>query len=319
MVFTKEEVKERRKKRIEEQSAAQAKKVQSFLPKILRPTQAPAPVLQPVFREPEPEVPITQRGGDFTGTPRFIRGEQVSKEEFKSAKEEAKILSEGGRRIPSPEEQARAAELGQQVGQIDPTTGLTETPRDLGEAAAAGITSAIPRALSLAVTAGGGAFAGAKIGVLGGAAAGPGGALAAGAIGAAAGFVAGITSGIISNMRSQRTDNTNAQKRVLDEGKQTLNDWVTLARADPGNRAFYLTQFNIQLSLIQQAHTQMIIDTRGDLFKFENAVPDLAEFEAFYSVGGERDFVVNEMRVALGAPSSVEFDFLSLAQRRANE
>jgi hypothetical protein len=187
---------------------------------------------------------------------------------------------------------ASAAALFGQVGQLDPSTGIIETPLDFAEALTQGIVGSIPRALSYAVT-------GAGIGFTGGAVAtspaGGIGAIPAAAIGAAAGFVSGISSGMISSMKSQRTDNTNAQQRVLDEGKQTLTDWSTMAKTDPANAEFYVSQFNLQLQLIQNAYTQMKIDTQGDLGKFENAIPNLAEFESFYSVGGERDALVIEM------------------------
>ena len=144
----------------------------------------------------------------------------------------------------------------------------------------------------------------------------PGSVPAAAAIGATAGFVAGIVGGITSDMSSQRTDNTNAQQRVLDEGKQTLMDWVTLSKSDPANRQFYLKQFNIQLQLIQDAHVQMLTDTNSDVAKFESAIPNLAEFSTFYSIGGERDALLNEMRNALITPSSVEYEMVAMANRR---
>lgn len=203
--------------------------------------------------------------------------------------------------------------LAQQVGQFSPTGQLQPTELDFERALTEGVRNSIPRALSLAVALGGTAAASGAAGTAPIAGVG---AVPAGIIGAASGFAGGISSGILSNMKGQRVDNTNAQKRVLDEGKQNLNDWVTLAKTDPSNRAFYLSQFNNQLSLINEAYQQMKTDTIGDIAKFESSVPDLAEFEAFYAVGGERDFVSDEMRAALVTPATPEFQTLEMANRR---
>ena len=121
---------------------------------------------------------------------------------------------------------------------------------------------------------------------------------------------------MISNMKGQRTDDTNAQQRVLDEGKQTLKDWSTMAKSDPTNREFYLSQFNIQLQLIQDAHVQMLTDTNADVAKFESAIPNLAEFNSFYSLGGERDALVNDMVISLQTPVSIDYSMIELTQRR---
>ena len=108
-------------------------------------------------------------------------------------------------------------------------------------------------------------------------------------------------------------------KRVLDEGNQTLQDWVTLARSDPANKAFYLAQYNKQLAQIDQAHRQMKLDTSRDLAKFETALPNLAEFDSFYSVGGERDALNEEMRNALLTVSPENYNMLELAHRRQQQ
>lgn len=210
----------------------------------------------------------------------------------------------------------QAQQLQQQVGQFQETP-VSPTGIDYGEAATTGIINSIPRALSLAAT-------GAGIGLVGGGGVGSAvpilgttvGAGAGAAIGATVGFVGSISSSIISNMRDQRTDTVNAQKRVLDEGKQTMKDWITLASADPGNSAYYLSQYNKVSSQINSAYRQMQLDTRYDIAKFETALPDLAEFEAFYSPGGERDTLDDEMRNALLTPGSPEYQMLELTNRR---
>jgi len=202
--------------------------------------------------------------------------------------------------------------LAGQVGQIEPSTGIEATDLSEKEALIVGIRNSIPRALGLAVAAGsaaavGGAAATAPLGGVG--------AIPAAAIGAAAGFTTGIASGLIGSMKSQRTDNTNAQQRVLDEGKQTLKDWSTMAKTDPSNRELYLTQFNRQLQIIQDAHVQMLTDTKADVAKYESAIPNLAEFNSFYSVGGERDALIRDMQISLQTPSSSDYEMLTLSER----
>lgn len=210
--------------------------------------------------------------------------------------------------------QLQSQQLAGQLGQYQ-QLGVSPTGLDYGEVIAQGAMSAVPRALSYAVAAGG-ALAAA------GTAAAPGiGTIAGGAIGAAAGFVAGLASGMISNIKSQRTDTTKAQKRVLDEGKQNLNDWAILAGTDPANRALYVRNFNMQLALINQAYRQMKLDTSRDVLKFESALPDLAEFESFYSLQGERDFLVARMQMSLGIPLDPDYNYQlqEMMLRKSNE
>ncbi len=205
--------------------------------------------------------------------------------------------------------QFKGEQLSGQVGQFG-QLGVSPTGLDVGEAAVAGVVGAIPRALGLAAT-------GAALGAAGGTVVAPGIGTAAGAaIGAAAGFVSGLASSMIGNFKSQRTDTTTAQQRILDEGKQTLQDWVTLAKNDPANRVFYLAQYNQQSAQIDQAFRQMKLDTSKDVAKFETALPNLAEFNSFYSVGGERDALNNEMQIALTGPLPEGYDLFELAERR---
>ncbi len=224
---------------------------------------------------------------------------------------------EGTAPVGTAQAQARSAEEAERlVGQTQPspttpTEGLVPGV-DSGEALIVGFREAIPRALTLA---GGAAVAGAAAGLA------TGGVLSVPlAIGAAAiTFVGSITASILSNVKSQRTDDTNAQQRVLDEGKQTLQDWTTQAAADPSNRGFYISQFNKQLQQIQDAHVQMLTDTNADVLKFETSVPNLAEFNSFYSVGGERDALQSEMLRSLGGgvgELELNFRMIEMANRR---
>lgn len=218
--------------------------------------------------------------------------------------------------------QARAAArregaaLAGQVGEFG-QLGIGATPLDFEQAAISATISSIPAAIRL------GATAGLGIGALGGTAVFPGigttvGATAGAAIGAGAGFIAGIVGGMTSNLASQRRDNTTAQQRTLDEGKQTMKDWATLATNDPANKARYLAEYNKVSAQINQAYRQMKLDTSEDVAKFETALPNLAEFESFYAAGGERDALDVEMRNALTSISPENYEMLELAHRRGN-
>ncbi len=282
----------------------------------------------PAFKPPEEKVkpqkvkPTAPEVGEIQGTAKQVVRLPDGREFFGLNKDEVAqlVASETKPDIPlgaqpagtaqrRAEERARGEQLAGQVGEFG-QLGVSPTGLEFGEAATTGIVASIPSALRLAAT-------GAGIGLVGGATvAGPIGAGAGAAIGAVAGFVSGIASGMIGSFKSQRTDTTTSQQRVLDEGKQTLMDWVTLARSDPSNKAFYLAQYNKQLAQINQAHRQMKLDTSRDLAKFETALPNLAEFNSFYSIGGERDALNEEMRIALTTVSPEGYDMLALTERR---
>ena len=210
------------------------------------------------------------------------------------------------------QQQAEGQAMSGQVGQFG-QAGIDPTGLDVGGAFTSGIVDSIPRALSLAAT-------GAGIGLATGLGTAPvtgGLSVPAGAaIGAAAGFVAGISSGMISSFKGQRRDTTTAQQRVLDEGKQTMKDWSTLAKADPANKGKYLSEYNKVSQQVDAAYRQMKLDTSRDVAKFETALPNLAEFEAFYASGGERDSLDTEMKIALQTPAPIEYDMLELSNRR---
>ena len=221
-------------------------------------------------------------------------------------------LPEGAAPVGTAQKQLRSAQEAQrlqgQVGQFGQLPVGDNPLLDFGEAARVGAVQGIPRTLTLL---GGAAVAGAAIGT----AAAPG---VGTVIGAAVGLIGGLASSMISNFKSQRSDTTTAQQRVLDEGKQTMKDWATLAEADPTNKAFYLSEYNKVSAQIDQAYRQMKYDTQRDVAKFETALPNLAEFEAFYSAGGERNALNIEMRNALLVPASPEYAMLELVNRRGN-
>ena len=203
-------------------------------------------------------------------------------------------------------------QLAGQVGEFN-QLGVSPTGLDVGEGLVSGLTDAIPRALTLA---GGAAIAGATAGAFAGPAA-PVASPVLAAAAAATTFVGSIASSMIGNFKSQRRDTTTAQQRVLDEGKQTMKDWATLARNDPARREFYLGQYNLQSAQIDQAFRQMKLDTSRDVTKFETALPNLAEFNSFYAIGGERDSLNQEMINALTAPSPEGYNMLDLTNRRS--
>ena len=268
-----------------------------------------------VAEAPPPPTMTGQGAKEIDISKPFSNKDFLTKEDYEQALRRAELMVLKG--SPSTEQlmqqqqaELQAQQLARQVGQFQ-QLGVEPTGLDVGQAATQGIVGAIPRALSFAAT-------GAAAGALGGSAFAGVGAVPGAIIGAVGGFVSGITSSMISNFKSQRTDTINAQKRVLVEGKQNLNDWATLAAADPANRSLYIKNFNQQLALIDQAYRQMKLDTSRDVAKFETALPDLAEFEAFYMAQGERDYLVAKMYQSLGVMQDPDFSYQmqELATRR---
>jgi hypothetical protein len=234
----------------------------------------------------------------------------TSGKEIEALKAQGGLLSDT-QIIEQREQRAEAQRLAGQLGQFQQTE-ISPTGFDVGEGLITGLMDAIPSAIRAAGI-------GAAAGAVGGTAVAPGVGTAGGAIiGATAGFISGLSSSVISNFKSQRRDTTTAQQRVLDEGKQNLNDWVTLAATDPANRHIYVARFNQQLAQIDEAYRQMKLDTSRDVAKFETALPNLAEFETFYSAQGERDFLMADMRFSLGVQQDQEYIYRvnELARRR---
>lgn len=262
----------------------------------------------PGFLEVEAE-PLTPKEKGLTRRRAIDELEQMGVAREPGVSAEDQLAKIGQERTEQQRQLAEGQQLAGQVGEFG-ALGIQPTGLDVGEAATTGIVGAIPRALSLAA-------GGAAIGAVGGTAVLPGIGTAGGAaIGAVGGFVSGLASSMISNFKSQRSDTTTAQQRILDEGKQTMKDWVTLAKSDPANRAFYLAEYNKQSAQIDQAHRQMKLDTSRDLAKFETALPNLAEFESFYSQGGERDTLDIEMQIALQTQAPEGYEMLELSDRR---
>ena len=289
-----------------------------------KPEVKPEPLQAPgVFRE-EGELKGVEKGKEIVfnpdGTVSVSRGGEtitLSKEEYEVAElgkagiitrkvRQAQALDPAVREQLELEQQQQQVgeELVEEVGVFEPTA-IEQTELDWKEAATAGAINSIPSALGFAVTGVGVGLAGGPVGAVGG-----------GAAGLAGGFVSGMASGMSTSFKEQRTDITTAQQRVLDEGKQNLNDLASAAAGDPSNRAKYLELYNKQSQLIDEAYRQMVLDTNEDVAKWETALPNLAEFETFYSEGGERDVLDIKMQTALQQPYTTDYDMVELSNRR---
>jgi len=291
----------------------------------------PAAIKAPVPETPEQVAPKTvsaaenpkgypvitdAQGNQIIQTPELFEQGKLELERIRAAQGGVGAAAGVEARRIQQEQLAAGQQLAGGVGQFG-ELGVSPTGLNTGAALAAGLTDAIPSAIKQAgLVAGGGAALGGAIGTAGGPLGTGGGAVLGAAIGGAAGFVSSLSSSMISDFKGQRRDTTTAQQRVLDEGKQTMKDWATLAKNDPANKANYLAQYNQVSAQIDQAYRQMKLDTSQDLAKFETALPNLAEFEAFYAAGGERDTLDIEMRNSLLAVSPPNYEMIELAYRR---
>ena len=202
--------------------------------------------------------------------------------------------------------QAAAAEgqqLAGQVGQFG-QLGVSPTGLDFEEASRVALVDALPRALQFAA---GGAALGAA-----------GGALPGAIIGAIGGFAAGFISSIVSDFKSQRRDMNENPRVVLQDGKTNIQDLATEIANNPVNRGVLISQVNEQLALINQAYRQVKLDTIKDPLMFERSADLLADFEFFYSNGGERDILMQEVIAALGVQLDPEYimRYREMADRR---
>ena len=241
------------------------------------------------------------------GTIDYTRGGQtlnLTKEEYDVVQGKAGMVTDKVKQARALQSQAQL--LGQQqagqVGQFE-QLGVQPTGLDIKEGLVTSLISQLPKALTYGL--GAAAVTGAGTNPLS-------------IIAGVGTFLGTLTSGLISNFKSQRSDTTTAQQRVLDEGKQTLSDWATMAAADPTRRSQAIAGFNAQLALIDQAYRQMKLDTNADVAKFETALPNLAEFESFYNLQGERDFLMEDMRLSLGgglSPEAIDMRLMSMKNR----
>ena len=238
------------------------------------------------------------------GTINFTRGGEtlnLTKEEYDVVQGKAGIVTDKVKQAQALQSQAQiqSQQLAGQVGQFEQQE-ITPTGLNVEEGLTTALVSQLPKALTFGI--GAAAVTGAGTNPLS-------------IIAGVGTFLGTLTSGIISNFSGQRRDTTTAQQRVLDEGKQTMNDWVTMAESDPANKAQYLAEFNKVAAQIDQAFRQMKLDTSEDVAKFETALPNLAEFEAFYAAGGERDVLNQDMRNSLIGISAEGSKMLDLINR----
>jgi len=216
-----------------------------------------------------------------------------------------------GASSPNPTEQLARAEIArqqqaQQAAQLASQIGaepvnmatLKPTPLDTGQVAAAGIAGAIPKIITGIGT---GAAAGAAAGAIP-AAATAGLSIPTGAIiGGVVGLVGGVYSAVKSSISNQQSGQISAQTRILKDGKTNLRRLVSLAKADPLNQERYVSEFNTQLSLMQQSYGQLYLDTQQNLHKFtgKDGTAELQDFANFYAPGGGEDIYKAQMALAL--------------------
>lgn len=232
------------------------------------------------------------------------------KEDIARAKASGGTSLSAARQEEVEQQQQEAQRLGGQIGQFEELP-VKQTDFDLGEAATKAAVEAVPSAIQFGA---GGLAAGA----IGAPATGGLSIPVLGSLSAAGGFAAGFIRSITSDFKDQRRDMNENPRIVLQDGKTNLQDLATRAATDPANRAVYVNQFNNQLALIEQAHRQIKLDTSKDVLIFERSEDVLADFEFFYSVGGERDILQGEMLTALGVPLDPTYSFreAEMAQRR---
>jgi len=123
-------------------------------------------------------------------------------------------------------------------------------------------------------------------------------------VGGAGGILVSVADSILDNVKTQRQGTAAAYEARLTKGIPNLNKWVALMDADPDNAPLYYGYYQDQLGLIEQAYSQLSIDSRSDLnlALSEDGTRRLAKFEIFYSPGGMRDYLDLKMRNALAAP-----------------
>jgi len=203
----------------------------------------------------------------------------------------------------------------QQIGQQQTSVGLEQqlqamTPEqrisylneanakglDIGQALASGVTTALPSVIK-------GGAVGAAIGAGAGSVI-PGAGTAVGAIvGGAVGAIASFVGGVISSLKEQRTGNIQAEFSNLKTSSTNLRSIITDTNSG-GDATENIDLFNHQLFMIDQAYSNLHLETMGNLNKFlgKDGTPELEKFENFYAVGGARELLVREMQQAILNP-----------------
>ena len=230
---------------------------------------------------------ITKGGNTFLGLPR----EDIQNISSKQQAEVAQIA--GAPTVTQRLQQERTQALLQRLGQVDPNafTGLQEAPIDWGQALTAGTIKSLPNILTSAA---GGAFVGGGVGAAGG----PVGVVGGAIIGA----IAGIWRGVSTNIEGQKKGEISASVDVLNAGRTNMRQLAMLASQDPANADLYIAAYNQQLSLIHRAHSQIKLETQGNLNKYiEDGTDILSDFELFLMAGGTADIYGQKMIISLSS------------------
>lgn len=186
------------------------------------------------------------------------------------------------------QQQVQGEQLAKQVGNTEgiQTPSLSDQRVDAGEAVTAGFVGGASASAT-------GLIAGA-VGVSGAS----GGLLTVPAI-----TVAGASA--LYNIRSQAKDLIALNKDTLEQGPKNLNNIINLANIHPELAPELLSQFNMQLALIEQAHANVNQASRSNVNKFVGAdgKVELAKFEMFNTPGGQRQRLIERMQISLVAPN----------------
>ncbi len=282
-----------------------------------------------VGRKETKPTPDPEKTGGLTktytaaGEPEFrIGGQAVTEEEYKRALTAKRAAAERGFLGSHSEremaelglepyaaqlaEQQRMAEAASRIGaQVSPTEAAAgvgvagqPTPVDMKQL---GLSVATDPSVIRSMGAGVGVGLMVKKGAAaGGIMGGPWGAV----IGAVGGLAIGVLASVQNNIKSQKRDNLAAQRAVLTDGITNLNQLISLMNIDPVNAELYIEAMNQQLNNIEQAHSQLKIDTQSDLnlALSQDGTRELQRYENFYAMGGGFDVITAKAQVALASP-----------------
>lgn len=131
---------------------------------------------------------------------------------------------------------------------------------------------------------------------------------------AVVGAIGGFLTGVISNLRAQANGEIAARKIGLTDGSKNLRAIIQDTNGG-GNAAENLELFNYQMYRIDQEYEQLQRDIiTGRRFGIDGT-EQMAKFEAYYSRGGMREYLIGEMQQALLNPNPskqliTEFDLV---------
>ena len=122
--------------------------------------------------------------------------------------------------------------------------------------------------------------------------------------------VIGFITGAVASMRSQLAGEISAAGTTQSKVETNLKALITDTNSNPQNAATNLELFNYQLSLLDQQHAKLKLETQRDLNKYlsKDGKKELYKFELFNTRGGPREFLINKMQVALVNPNPNSID-----------